>query len=60
MLAFLLEIGALVFNIMPVLLSLIGEQRNFSNSQLGDIGASYFAGFTVVTLLTMFWVRRVN
>ena len=59
-LSFLVAISALVFNIMPILLSLIGERRNFSDSQLGDLAASYFAGFTVVTLFAMFWVRRVN
>ena len=59
-LSFLVAISALVFNVMPILLSLIGERRNFSDSQLGDLGSSYFAGFTIITIFAMFWVRRVN
>ncbi|MBT3624381.1 MAG: MFS transporter [Gammaproteobacteria bacterium] len=60
MLSFLVAVGALVFNVMPILLSLIGERKNFSDSQLGDLGSSYFAGFTMITAFAMFWVRRVN
>ena len=60
MLSYLVAIGALVFNIMPILLTLIGERKNFSNSQLGDLGSSYFIGFMVITVFAMFWVRRVN
>ena len=60
MLSYLVAIGALVFNILPILLSLIGERKNFSDSQLGDLGSSYFIGFMVITVLAMFWVRRVN
>ena len=56
----LLAVSALVFNVMPVLLSVIGEKRAYSDTQLGDLGASYFAGFTMVTLFAMFWVRRFN
>ena len=60
MLSYLVAIGALVFNILPILLSLIGERKNFSDSQLGDLGSSYFIGFMVITVFAMFWVRRVN
>ena len=60
MLSFLVAIGALVFNVMPILLSLIGERKNFSDAQLGDLGSSYFAGFTLITVFAMFWARRVN
>ena len=59
-LSFLVAISALIFNVMPILLSLIGEKRNFSDSQLGDLGSSYFAGFMIITVFAMFWVRRVN
>jgi len=58
--SFLVGVSALVFNIMPILLAAIGKERGYGDAALGDIGSAYFAGFTLVTIFAMVWVRRIN
>ncbi len=45
---------------MPLLLSGLAGAYGFSDSQLGDIGAAYSAGATVIALSAPFWLRWVR
>ena len=58
--SFLVGVGALIFNIMPILLAAIGIERAYSDTELGDIGSAYFSGFTLFTVFAMVWVRRID
>lgn len=58
--AILVGVGGLIYNILPLILGGLGAQHGFTDTQLGDIGAAYFIGFTLVTISAPAWVRTIN
>lgn len=45
---------------MPVLLGVLGEADAFSEGQLGELGAAYSAGATLVALTSVVWMRGLH
>jgi hypothetical protein len=62
-LRFNLAVGALTsphFNVrvmMPLLLGATGAARGFADGELGELGAAYSAGATLVALSSVLWLR---
>ena len=53
-------IGALIFNIFPVLVGSAADSRQLSSQEVGLIGTAYFLGYTLASVASMFWVTRIN
>jgi MFS family permease len=52
--------GALMFNVLPVFIGALAEEFAFSESQLGDVIASFNVAFTLAAVSALVWVRKVN
>jgi predicted MFS family arabinose efflux permease len=52
--------GALVFNVLPALLGSAATRYDLSNEQFGWVGASYGAGYSLITVTSFFWIARFN
>ncbi len=52
--------GALVFNILPLLLGSVQDGLGFSDKQLGFLTSAYFVGFTLSTISAYYWVRKTH
>ncbi len=52
--------GALLFNLMPSILSLTASRFALSDDQIGTLGASYLGGFAVVATTSNLWIDRFN
>lgn len=52
--------GAMVFNILPLLLGSVQDGLGFNDQQLGLLTSAYFAGFTISTVSAFFWVRKCH
>lgn len=52
--------GALMFNVMPVFVGAMAQTFAYGEAELGDIVAAFNIGFTVIAMLTVFIIRRVN
>lgn len=53
-------IGAIFYNTLPLFIGAAQDSRGWSDSDTGFLGASFFAGFTTVTISAFFWARRIN
>lgn len=52
--------GAIVYLISPVLIGSAIEHLSFSSDQAGLLIASYFTGYTLITLTAILWFHRCN
>jgi predicted MFS family arabinose efflux permease len=52
--------GALVFNVLPAFLASAATRYALSDEQIGFVGASYGAGYSLVTVTSFFWIARFN
>jgi len=52
--------GGTVFMLLPILLGSASEYLTLNEEQAGLLASSYFAGFLLVCLSAIFWMRRVN
>lgn len=52
--------GAIVYLISPVLVGSAMDSMGFSSDQAGLLIASYFAGYTLITVSAVLWLPRVN
>ena len=53
--------AAVLFSCLtPVIIGAFAGELAFSESQLGDLFAVYNIGFTIIAVISMFFVRRVN
>lgn len=52
--------GAMVFNILPMLLGSVQDGLGFNDQQLGFLTSAYFTGFCVSTISAFYWVRKCN
>ncbi len=57
---FVSAIGALIFNLLPLLINSAKLTFAFSDQQLGLMGSFFLAGFTLVTFSAVFWIQRTN
>lgn len=53
-------IGALIFNVLPVLVGSAADGRELSSQEVGFIGTSYFLGYTLISIAAILWVQRIN
>lgn len=53
-------LGAMVYNLLPLFLGTVQDFRSLSDSPVGILGSSFFAGFTLTSLTAWFWIRRFN
>ena len=53
-------LGALLYNMMPLLIGSAQEAMGWSESELGTFAALGLAGAMLGTLLSVLWIRRVN
>lgn len=58
--AVLTAVGVVFFNAMPLVLGTAAEQLGFGNEQIGFMASAYMAGFTIMTVALVVWVRKVN
>jgi len=58
--AVLTAIGVAFFNAMPLALGTAAEYLGFSNQQIGFLASAYMAGFTVLSIALVIWVRKIN
>jgi predicted MFS family arabinose efflux permease len=52
--------GALVFNVLPAFLDSAGTGYALKDQEIGWIGASYGAGYSLITVTSFFWIARFN
>ncbi|HEV2366177.1 MAG TPA: cytochrome P450 [Caulobacteraceae bacterium] len=52
--------AALLFNVMPALLTAAATRFSFDAGQLGVVGSSYLAGFALVAATSNQWIGRFN
>jgi predicted MFS family arabinose efflux permease len=52
--------AALLFNVMPVLLTAAATRFSLDAGQIGIVGSSYLAGFAVVATTSNQWLGRFN
>jgi predicted MFS family arabinose efflux permease len=52
-------VGALFFNLMPLLVGAVADERGYSEAQLGVFAAAGLAGATLATATAPLWVRRL-
>lgn len=52
--------GAIIYLISPVLVGSVMDSLGFSSDQAGLIIASYFGGYTIITVSAVAWLPRVN
>jgi len=52
--------GALMFNVMPVFVGAMADTFQFRESELGDIIAGFNAGFTLIAITALFWIRKLS
>jgi predicted MFS family arabinose efflux permease len=52
--------GAIVYLISPVLVGSAMDSMGLSSDQAGLLIASYFAGYTLITISAVLWLPRVN
>jgi predicted MFS family arabinose efflux permease len=57
---YLMAVGGLEFSIMPIFLGGMATHLLFNEQQIGFIGSSYLAGFTLTSFSAVFWSRRVS
>lgn len=53
-------IGALIFNLLPVLVGSAADSRQLNSQQIGFMGTSYFLGYTLASVGSVFWVKRFS
>lgn len=53
-------IGALFYNLLPMVLGTAQDYRQLDNQQIGLIGSAFYAGYTLVVISAFFWIRRIN
>lgn len=53
-------IGALFYNLLPLVLGTAQDYRQLDNQQIGLIGSSFYAGYTLVVISAFFWIRQIN
>lgn len=53
-------IGALFYNLLPIVLGTAQDYRQLDNQQIGLIGSAFYAGYTLVVISAFFWIRRIN
>lgn len=53
-------LGVLVFAILPLLLGVVADHLQLDESQTGLMASTYFGGFFLMTLTSVFWVRRAD
>lgn len=52
--------GALLFNLMPTVLSTAATRFALDDNQLGAVGSSFLGGFAVVAATSNLWIDRFN
>jgi cytochrome P450/predicted MFS family arabinose efflux permease len=52
--------AALLFNVMPALLTAAAGRFSLDAGQIGIVGSSYLAGFALVATTSNLWLRRFN
>ncbi|HTX51350.1 MAG TPA: cytochrome P450, partial [Caulobacteraceae bacterium] len=52
--------AALLFNVMPALLTAAATRFSLGSGQIGVVGSSYLAGFAVVAVTSNQWLPRLN
>ncbi len=52
--------GAIVYLISPILVGSAIDSLGLTNDQAGLLIASYFAGYTIITISAVAWLHRVN
>jgi len=52
--------AALLFNVMPALLTAAASRFSLNDGQIGIVGSSYLAGFALVAVFSNQWIRRLN
>ncbi|MBW2369657.1 MAG: hypothetical protein JRH15_17435 [Deltaproteobacteria bacterium] len=52
--------GVLIFCVLPVLVGAVKDHLNLNDAQVGILGAVYFACYALMTLTSVFWIRRFN
>jgi predicted MFS family arabinose efflux permease len=58
--ALVTSVGALFFNLMPLLVGALADERGSGEEQLGLFAAAGLAGATLATATAPLWVRRVR
>jgi cytochrome P450/predicted MFS family arabinose efflux permease len=52
--------GALLFNLLPALLTAAAARFAFNDAQVGLIGSSFLAGFAIVATTSNLWINRFD
>jgi len=52
--------GVLIFCLMPVLVGSFADHLGLDNSQIGLLSSVYFGCYTLITLSSIMWIRRLN
>ena len=52
--------AVLAFNMMPFVVGSIADTYGYAAERLGYIATAYMAGYTIMTVALVFWVRRVD
>lgn len=53
-------VGALLFAIMPVFAASLAEHYGFGEEQVGDLVATFFLGYTLIGISSIFWILSIN
>lgn len=53
-------VGALFYNLLPLVLGMAQDYRQLQSSQIGFLGSSFFLGYMLSTSSGYFWIRKAN
>lgn len=53
-------LGAMTYNLLPLFLGTAQDFHSLSDQSVGILGSSFFAGFTLTSITSWFWIRRFN
>lgn len=53
-------VGALFYNLLPLILGTAQDYGQLENSKIGFLGSAFFFGYMLSTSSGFFWIRRVN
>ena len=53
-------VGALIYNILPILVGVAQDSRGLSDQSVGFIASMFYVGFGMAACTSYFWIRQVN
>ena len=53
-------LGAMTYNLLPLFLGTAQDFRGLSDQEVGILGSSFYAGFTLATITAYYWIRRFS